>query len=144
MTAVSASDRAMTLKYNREQRRQYLSMTGRVGAEWLRIFGGNTEFYSAAYWDLLTGIWQAGGPVKKTDALKLMQAIKSPHTAGKYVEAALRHGILEESDNPVDARSKLVSLSPGMEERLDAFLDAAVGEVRATSRSLDVKGPSPE
>ncbi len=133
----------MTLKYNREQRQEYLGMTGRIGAEWLHLFGGNTAFYSAAYWDLLTGIWRAGGPLKKTDALKLMTAVKSPHTAGKYVGAALRHGILEERDNPDDARSKLVALSPGMQARLDEFLDAAVGEVRATGRTLDVKGPSP-
>ncbi len=134
----------MQLKYNEAQRLEYLEMTGRLGLIWLEIFDGNTDFYSAVYWDLLTGIWRARQPVRKTDALRLMTSIKSPHTAGKYVDSAIGHGFLEESDNPDDARSKLVALSPAMRARLDAFLDSAVSEVRRTNQTIDIKGPSPE
>lgn len=134
----------MKLKYNSDQREEYLSMTERIGLAWIKVFEGNTEFYSAAYWDLLTGIWKAKGAVKKTDALRLMKAIKSAHTAGKYVEAAIQHGIVVESENPADARSKLMALSPDMMGRMDAFFDAAVGELRAANHRIDVKGPSPE
>jgi hypothetical protein len=73
-----------------------------------------------------------------------MKAVKSPHTAAKYVDTAVRRGILIESDNPDDARSKLLALSPEMKQRLDGFLDAAVSEVRKAGPVLDVKGPSPE
>jgi hypothetical protein len=134
----------MQLKYNEAQRIEYLDMTGRIGQGWLEIFEGNTDFYSAVYWDLLTGIWRARRPVKKTDALRFMTSIKSPHTAGKYVDSAIRHGLLEESDNPDDARSKLVALSPAMRAHLDGFLDRAIGEVRRTNQTFDIKGPSPE
>ena len=134
----------MQLKYNESQRIEYLDMIGRIGQGWLEVFEGNTDFYSAVYWDLLTNIWRAGLPVKKTDALRYMTSIKSPHTAGKYVDSAIRYGFLEESDNPDDARSKLVALSPSMRERLNGFLDHAVGEVRRTNHTLDIKGPSPE
>lgn len=137
-------ERPMALKYNGAQREEYLNMIGRVGNHWLDVFDGQPEFYSAIYWDLFTGMWMHKAPVKKTDVLGFMKAVKSPHTAAKYVDTAVRRGILIESDNPDDARSKLLALSPDMKQRLDGFLDAAVSEVRKTGRVLDVKGPSPE
>ena len=131
------------LIYNENQRREYLSMIDRVGMRWLDVFEGNTEFYSAAYWDLLTGTWKQGGSVRKTDAAKLMVGIKSAQTAAKYVESAIEHGFLEEKDNPKDARSKLVELSADIQQRLDLFFDKAVGELRQASHRVAEKGPLP-
>ena len=131
-TAMPASGR-----YSHEQRTQYLDMTGRIGRRWLDVFAGNTDFYSAAYWDLLTGIWYQGGSVRKTEALKLMTAIKSAHTAGKYVESAIAQGILEETPNPEDGRSRLLALSPAMRRRLDLFFDDAVGELQGANRAIE-------
>ncbi len=135
---------AEELIYNTAQRREYLQMIDRIGMRWVEVFQGNTEFYSAIYWDLLTQLWRRDGPVRKTDALKYMTGVKSPHTAGKYIQDAMDQGLILEEDNPRDARSKLVRLSPDMRARLDAFFDGAVGEVRQTNRSIDIKGPSPE
>lgn len=132
------------LRYNAEQRLEYLAMIDRVGQAWLSVFAGNTEFYSANYWDLLTGLWRQPDPLRKTDALKTMTAIKSAHTAGKYLQDALAHGLIRETENPEDARSKLVELAPETRQRLDGFFDNAVGEVRRAGRAIDVKGPSPE
>ena len=132
------------LKYNADQRREYLAMIDQVGANWLSVFEGNTDFYSAIYWDLLTQLWRRDGPVRKTDALKYMTAIKSAHTAGKYLQETIDQGLVVEADNPQDARSKLVMLEPGMRRRLDAFFDAAVGVLRRANRAIDIKGPSPE
>lgn len=134
----------MTLKYNKQQYKEYLRMTGRRGMAWLNVFGDDRDFWSAAYWDLFTSLWDSDGPVRKTDALKFMRAVKSAHTAGKYVEAAIGKGFLIEVDNPEDARSKLLTLSPEMRDRLDAFFDTAVSEIRRTSRAFDALGPSPE
>ncbi len=119
----------MALKYSVDQRKEYLKMIDRNGQNWLEVFQGNAEFYSAAYWDLLTGMWKKDKPMRKTDTLKMMVAIKSPQTAAKYVETALQHGFLIEQENPIDARSKLVALSPAMRHRLDIFFDKAVGVV---------------
>ena len=127
----------MNLKYNSEQRQEYLKMTERNGLNWIEVFQGNVEFYSAPYWDLLTGIWKCADPVRKTDATKLMKSIKSAQTAGKYVESAIQHGFLNEVDNPKDARSKLLALSPDMNMRLDKFFDKAVDELRNASRSVE-------
>lgn len=134
----------MPLKYNNSQHKEYLGFTHRLGSHWLTVFAGDQEFYSAAYWDLLTSIWSMEGPVRKTDALRFMTGIKSPHTAGKYIDTAIRKGVLIEEDNPEDARSKLLHLSAEMRGRLDVYFDSAVGELRKTNRKLDELGPSPE
>ena len=126
----------MTLKYSAEQRKLCLNMTDKIGAGWVEVFQGDTEFYSAAYWDLLTNIWRQDAPVRKTDALRFMTGIKSAHTAGKYIDSALQRGILLEAENPQDARSKLVTLSPDMRDRLDQFFDRALDEVQHMSADL--------
>jgi len=134
----------MELKYNSSQRREYLVMTDKIGHNWMQVFQGNPEFYSAAYWDLFTGIWRKDKPVRKTDALKFMQAIKSAQTAGKYLDTAIAQGFLREEDNPKDARSKLVALSADMRQRLDRFFDLAVQELCKASKSVLSKGPCPD
>jgi hypothetical protein len=126
----------MTATYNDAQRREYLLMIDRVGGAWLRVFGDDTEFYSANYWDLLTGLWRAAEPVRKTDALGFLTAVKSAHTAGKYLERAIERGFVVETDNPEDARSRLVALSVDMRARLDGFFDAAVDEIAVTHAHL--------
>ena len=131
-------------KYNDAQRREYLNLTDRVGMNWLEVFEGDQDFYSAAYWDLFAGIWRAGEPLRKTEALGLMKGIKSIHTAGKYLETAIMRGIVVETDNPQDARSKLVGLSAEMRKRLDGFFDAAVGALRDSSHEVEKKGPVPK
>ena len=126
----------MTAGYNDAQRREYLLMIDRVGAAWLRVFGDDTEFYSANYWDLLTRLWRAAKPVRKTDALGFLTAVRSAHTAGKYLERAIERGFVVETENPEDARSRLVSLSPDMRARLDGFFDTAVDQIGATHATL--------
>ena len=126
----------MKLKYTVDQRKEYLNMIDHVGRNWLDVFKGDPEFYSAAYWDLLTRIWKSDRPVRKTDALKFMIGIKSAQTAGKYLESAIDHEFILEEENPKDARSKLVSLSEEMRGRLDVFFDLAVGEVKTAHHKM--------
>ena len=132
------------LKYNEDQRQEYLNMMDRVSGNWLNVFDGSELFYSAQYWDLFTRIWRSDKPVTKTEALKCMTGIKSAHTAGKYLETAIHEGLLVEEENPGDKRSRFISLSPAMKQRLDVFFDRAISEVRKTNRIIDIKGPSPE
>lgn len=129
--------------YTDEQRREYLTMSDRLGRRWLEIFAGDTEFYSVVYWDLLSGLWKSPGPVRKTDALRMMTAVRSAHTAGKYVEAALRHGLIVETENPEDARSRLIALSPATRARLDGFFDIAIDEIRRVGRTLERRDAVP-
>lgn len=134
----------MELKYNDKQRKEYFRTTQRMGASWIGVFEDDEEFYSSAYWDLLTNIWSKDGPVRKTDALRFMTNIKSPHTAGKYVETAIARGFLIETENPEDARSRLLSLSADMRGRLDRFFDTCVSDIRKCVETLDELGPWPK
>ncbi len=120
----------MPLTYTDRQRREYLTFTDQVGQNWVRVFQGDTEFYSAAYWDLLTFLWRHGQPVRKTEALKAITGVRSPLTAAKYADTAIARGMIVEQENPEDARSKLLSLSHAMRAQLDGFFDDAVHELR--------------
>ena len=44
--------------------------------KWLEVFEGDTEFYSATYWDLLTGLWRTDGPRCKDAPLNFGEARK--------------------------------------------------------------------
>jgi hypothetical protein len=134
----------MALKYNDRQRKEYFKTTQQMGGSWLQVFEGDEEFYSSAYWDLLVNVWAKDGPVRKTDALRFMTNIKSPHTAGKYVETAIARGFLIEEENPKDARSRLLRLSPEMRKRLDRFFDGCVGDISKCVRRIAKLGPAPE
>ena len=127
----------MNLKYNETQRKEYLNMIDKIGMEWLEVFKGDTEFYSAAYWDLFTRLWKSGVSERKTDALKFMVGIKSAQTAGKYIETAIKKKLIIEKENPEDARSRLLELSPQMKERLDLFFDQAVGNLKNSNRIIE-------
>ena len=124
------------MNYARAQHTEYLRMTDHVGEHWLAVFRNDTEFWSSVYWDLFTKLWRAEGNVRKTDALRFITAVKSAHTAGKYLETAIRRGFVEEHNNPSDARSKLVRLAPDFRARLDTFFDAAVGELRRSAERV--------
>lgn len=125
------------MKYSDGQRRAYLDFTDYTGGEWVQVFDGDTDFYNAAYWDLMKAMWRATEPVRKTDALRFMTAIKSAHTAGKYLDVALEKGLIVERDNPADARSKLLHLSPAMRARMDAFFDKVIERLHQASRDID-------
>ena len=133
----------MAHTYNADQHREYLTLIDHVGAHWMTVFSGDTDFYSAVYWDLLTRVWKAGGPVRKTDALGFMTGVKSAQTAGKYIDTALAKGLLVETDNPEDGRSRLIALSDDMQARLDTFFDNCVDELRRAGKRVDELGPSP-
>jgi hypothetical protein len=134
---------SVELKYNSTQRKEYLNTMDRVAVHWLEVFHGNDLFYDAQYWDLFTKIWRSDKPVTKTEALDCMTGIKSAHTAGKYLATAIREGLLVDEPNPEDRRSRFISLSPEMKERLDVFFDRAISELRKANRLIDIQGPSP-
>lgn len=130
----------MPLTYTDDQRRGYLEFIDRIGIKWVNVFEGDTEFYSAAYWDLLTHLWRNPNPIRKTDAGRTITGVKSPLTAAKYIDTALERGMIIEKENPEDARSKLLALSPPMRAQLDAFFDDAVHELRSAAKDVEKRG----
>lgn len=127
----------MPLTYTDDQRRGYLEFIDRIGVNWVKVFEGDTEFYDAAFWDLLTHLWRNPKPVRKTDAGRAITGVKSPLTAAKYIDTALSRGMIVEKENPDDARSKLLALSPAMRAQLDTFFDDAVHELRRAASDIE-------
>ncbi|SRR5690606_11660498 len=127
----------MKTKYGFRQRKEYLDMCDRIGNRWVEVFEGDAELYSSAYWDLLTEMWRRQAPVRKTDAARFMKAVKSPHTAARYIETAVAKGLVIETANPDDARSKLVMLAPDTRRHLDSFFDAAVREMKSSLERIE-------
>ena len=111
----------------------------RIRDEWIQLFEVDMRPYSAVYWELLMHLWAEGGRARKTDALRSIKSIRNPHTAGKYVEIAVRKGMLEERKNPKDARSRLLMLTPQTKMRMGAFLDWAMDELRRSSDAIHRK-----
>ena len=62
--------------------------------------------------------------VTKTDAYQLVKGV-SLQTAMKYVRQAIAEGHLEELENPGDARSRLIRMSPGLRELFNGVIDRA-------------------
>ena len=74
-----------------------------------------------------------------------MVGIKSAQTAGKYIETAIKKKLIVEKDNPEDARSRLLELSPQMKERLDLLFDRAVDHLKDSNRIIETsQSPSIE
>lgn len=130
----------MPLTYTDDQRRGYLEFIDRIGVKWVEVFEGDTEFYNAAYWDLFTHMWRNPDPIRKTDAGRTITGVKSPLTASKYIDNALQRGLIVEKENPEDARSKLLALSPPMRAQLDTFFDDAVHELRNAAKDVEKRG----
>lgn len=72
-----------------------------------------------------TELWLRGNDaVTKTDAYELVQGV-SMQTAMKYVRQAIAEGYLEEFENPGDARSRLIRMTPGLRELFNGVIDRA-------------------
>lgn len=126
----------MGLKYNCQQRREYINFTRKVGSDWIEVFEGNAEFYSTGYWDLLSGMWDFNKPMMVSDALRFMKSIKSPFTARKYLQKVIDQGFVIEQKNPSDERSVLVELTPEFRVKLDVFFDGVIDGLKETAEKI--------
>ena len=107
----------------------YLNMMDQANARWAGLMSAAPEMRSAPIWDLLTHLWRTGRPVRKTDAIKAMGSIRSPHTAAKHIDCAIKRGLVVETDDSLDKRAKKLMLSDTGRERMDRFLDACVDDL---------------
>ncbi len=92
---------------------------------WGEVFPDET-YYDLNYSDLFTRMWLARDkPLKKTDLYPFMPRV-SLRTAVKYVQRAIESGLLTETIDPDDRRSKLVALSPELAGNIERFIDHAL------------------
>ena len=124
--------------YNNQNKLDYLKMTDKIGAEWLKVFhtlSGDKTFWDTAYWDLFTKLWRAQAAVKKTDAIGYMTGKTTP-TATKYLNSAIKQGLITQKRNKKDPRSKLIELSDEMRERLDIYFNFVLKETEALAETI--------
>jgi hypothetical protein len=130
------SEPRISLHYGGAQHREYLNMMDRIRCHWCCILDQKAAIDLTKYWDLLTTLWKADGPISKEEACKLMTSVKSAVTARKYLETAIQQEGLREVNHPKDARFRLVMLAPDVRVRLDAFFDVAVSELLDTNHMI--------
>ena len=108
-----------------QQRRRFVGALNNMDAAWMR-FLQDRDVLDINYSDLYTGLWLANQPVRKQEALQYMRHL-SPQTAKKYLDKAISKGHLIEVVDPSDKRAKLIELESGFRQRLEQFLDHAIG-----------------
>ncbi len=119
----------MARELSDEDRRVFVQTLKQVEQHWQRVFRDD-EFYSLNYYELFTEIWLKGGePVYKTDCYRFMSGV-SPQTAKKYLQRAITRGYLREGDNPLDKRSKLITMSPQLKTVIERNFDYTAAKLR--------------
>lgn len=112
-------------KHSDKKRRQFVLSLTSVDHYWGEVFGDNL-FYDLNYSDLFTRMWlHADQPLRKTDLYQFMPKV-SHRTAAKYVQLAIDRGLLLEAADPGDRRSKRISMSPDLQQRIERFLDYSI------------------
>jgi len=107
-----------------ERRKRFLIALRELDDAWVSAFHrvGLGDIYFSR---LFTELWLRGNDaVTKTDAYELVQGV-SLQTAMKYVRQAIADGHLEELENPEDARSRLIRMTPGLRELFNGVIDRA-------------------
>jgi hypothetical protein len=106
------------------RRAHFLQALRELDDAWVGAFH-KTGFGDIYFSRLFTELWLRGDDaVAKSDAYSLVQGV-STQTAMKYIRRAIAEGYLEELDNPVDGRSRLIRMSPQLREQFNAVIDHA-------------------
>jgi hypothetical protein len=107
-----------------DRRKRFLIALRELDDAWVSAFHrvGLGDIYFSR---LFTELWLRGNDaVTKTDAYELVQGV-SLQTAMKYVRRAIAEGYLEELENPGDARSRMIRMSPVLRELFNGVIDRA-------------------
>ena len=107
-----------------DRRKRFLIALRELDDAWVSAFHrvGLGDIYFSR---LFTELWLRGNDaVTKTDAYDLVQGV-SLQTAMKYVRQAIAEGHLEELENPGDARSRMIRMTPGLREQFNGVIDRA-------------------
>jgi hypothetical protein len=107
-----------------ERRMRFLIALRELDDAWVSAFHrvGLGDIYFSR---LFTELWlRRNDAVTKSDAYGLVQGV-GLQTAMKYVRQAIADGYLEELENPGDARSRLIRMSPGLREMFNGVIDRA-------------------
>lgn len=87
---------------------------------------GDKLFHDLNYYDLFTQMWlRLDDTFHKSELYQLMPNV-SQRTAIKYVQIAIDHGLLVEHINPDDLRSRRITMSVDLVQKIELFLDYSI------------------
>jgi hypothetical protein len=108
----------------RVARRRFLLALRELDEAWVETFH-KSGFGDVYFSRLFTELWLRDSvAVSKTDACDLVKGV-SRQTAMKYVNKAIADGFLSEIDNPADGRSRLLRMTPLLQEQFAQVIDRA-------------------
>ncbi len=107
-----------------ERRLRFVLALRELDDAWVETFH-ETGFSDVYFSRLFSELWLRGSAaVSKTDAYGFVTGVGT-QTAMKYVRKAISEGYLIEVDNPADARSRLIRMSPTLTLRFEQLIDRA-------------------
>jgi hypothetical protein len=115
----------MPRRHSLARRKSFVLALHEIDRFWGEVFPDDS-YYDLNYSDLFTRMWLVGDrPLKKTDLYAFMPRV-SHRTAVKYVQRAIDSGLLTETVDAADRRSKRVTLSADLARNIESFIDHAL------------------
>ncbi|SFM65193.1 MarR family transcriptional regulator [Nitrosomonas communis] len=112
-------------KQTNARRRQVIQLLNSTDQYWMDALGDKL-FHDLNYYDLFTQMWlRLDDTFHKSELYQLMPNI-SQRTAIKYVQIAIDHGLLIEHMNPDDLRSRRITMSADLVQKIELFLDYSI------------------
>ena len=112
-------------KQTNARRRQVIQLLNSTDQYWMDALGDKL-FHDLNYYDLFTQMWlRFDDTFHKSELYQLMPNV-SQRTAIKYVQIAIDHGLLVEHINPDDLRSRRITMSADLVQKIELFLDYSI------------------
>jgi hypothetical protein len=125
-------------RYSDTRRRQFIGLLSDTDQYWVEVMGDRL-FHDLNYYDLFTRMWLrsnearngpsgSSGPIetfRKSELYQLMPNV-SQRTAIKYIQIAIDNGLLIERMNSGDLRSRQITMSADLTQRIELFLDYSI------------------
>jgi len=112
-------------KHSDRKRRHFVVALTSSDQYWGELFGDNI-FYDLNYSDLFTRMWlNADKAYRKTDLYAFMPKV-SQRTAAKYLQQAIDRGLLIEKQDDEDRRSRRITMSSDLRQRIEMYLDYSI------------------
>lgn len=111
------------------RRCQFIQFLMNIDEYWLEVLG-DKRFHDLNYYDLFTQMWLklntgSDNRFRKSDLYMFMPNI-SQRTAIKYIQIAIDHGLLIEHTDPEDMRSRWITMSHVLKQKIEQFLDHSI------------------
>ena len=120
------------------RRRQFIQLLNNADQYWTDVLGDEL-FHDLNYYDLFTQMWlrlsdSSCDTFCKSELYRLMPHI-SQRTAIKYIQMAIDHNLLIEDIDPEDLRSRRITMSADLKQKIELFLDYSISVFEALSFS---------